>query len=109
MTTRIMMTLAAVCTALTMHAGFKAGFSRVDATPPLGIPMVGHFHKRNATAILDPLCVECVAVSDGENTALVYSVDDLPDYQSYDYHDCPYCKAGRKVDALVNSFGYSSL
>ena len=39
----------------------------------------------------------------------IYSVDDLPDYQSYDYHDCPYCKAGRKVDALVNSFGYSSL
>lgn len=39
----------------------------------------------------------------------VYSVADLPDYESYDYHDCPYCKAGRKVDALVNSFGYSSL
>ena len=31
------------------------------------------------------------------------------DYESYDYHDCPYCKAGKKVDALVNSFGYSSL
>ena len=39
----------------------------------------------------------------------IYSVDDLPDYESYDYHDCPYCKAGRKVDALVNSFGYSAL
>ena len=39
----------------------------------------------------------------------IYSVEDLPDYESYDYHDCPYCKAGRKVDALVNSFGYSSL
>ena len=39
----------------------------------------------------------------------VYSVADLPDYESYDYRDCPYCKAGRKVDALVNSFGYSSL
>ena len=22
----------------------------------------------------------------------VYSVNDLPDYASYDYHDCPYCK-----------------
>ena len=39
----------------------------------------------------------------------IYSIEDLPDYQSYDYHDCPYCKAGKKVDALVNSFGYSSL
>ena len=39
----------------------------------------------------------------------VYSVADLPDYESYDYRDCPYCKAGKKIDALVNSFGYSAL
>ncbi len=39
----------------------------------------------------------------------VYSVEDLPDYASYDYRDCPYCKQGKKIDALVNSFGYSAL
>ena len=39
----------------------------------------------------------------------IYSINDIPDYQSYDYRDCPYCKAGKKVDALVNSFGYSAL
>ena len=39
----------------------------------------------------------------------IYSVDDLPDYESYDYRDCPYCKQGRKLDALVNSFGFSSV
>ena len=39
----------------------------------------------------------------------VYSVSDLPDYESYDYRDCPYCKKGRKLDALVNSFGFSAL
>ena len=39
----------------------------------------------------------------------VYNLSDLPDYASYDYRDCPYCKAGRRLDALVNSFGYSSL
>ncbi len=39
----------------------------------------------------------------------VFSVDDLPDYASYDYRDCPYCKQGRRIDALVNSFGYSAL
>ena len=39
----------------------------------------------------------------------VYNLSDLPDYASYDYKDCPYCKKGRKIDALVNSHGYSSL
>lgn len=39
----------------------------------------------------------------------VYSVADLPDYESYDYRECPYCKKGRKIDALVNSFGYSAI
>ena len=39
----------------------------------------------------------------------VYSVADLPEYRSYDYRECPYCKAGKKIDALVNSFGYSEI
>ena len=39
----------------------------------------------------------------------IYSLADLPDYATYDYRDCPYCKAGKKLDALVNSFGYSEL
>ena len=39
----------------------------------------------------------------------VYSLSDLPDYKSYDYKDCPFCKSGRKIDALVNSFGYSCI
>ena len=45
----------------------------------------------------------------GQPVRSVYNISDIPDYESYDYHDCPYCKAGKKVDALVNSFGYSSL
>ena len=39
----------------------------------------------------------------------VYDVTDLPDYESYDYRECPYCKKGQKLDALVNSHGYSLL
>lgn len=39
----------------------------------------------------------------------VYSLKDLPDYASYDYRNCPYCKQGLRLDALVNSFGYSTL
>ncbi len=45
----------------------------------------------------------------GYTVRSVYNVNDLPDYASYDYRDCPYCKAGKKIDALVNSFGYSAL
>ena len=39
----------------------------------------------------------------------IYSIKDLPDYESYDYRECPYCRKGRKLDALVNSFGFSAL
>lgn len=45
----------------------------------------------------------------GYPVASVYNVNDLPDYRSYDYRECPYCKQGVKIDALVNSFGYSEL
>ncbi len=41
--------------------------------------------------------------------ASVFDLTDLPDYRSCDHNDCPYCKDGRKLDALVNSHGYSKL
>ena len=37
----------------------------------------------------------------------VYSLEDLPDYETYSHTECPYCKAGRRIDAMVNSYGYS--
>ena len=42
----------------------------------------------------------------------VYSVfdpNDLGDYESYKPHLCPICHKGIKIEALVNSFGYSAL
>lgn len=39
----------------------------------------------------------------------IYSIADLPDYASYDSSDCPFCKDGKPIDALVNSFGYTEL
>ena len=45
----------------------------------------------------------------GQKVHSVFTKNDLPDYESYDYKDCPYCKAGRRLDALVNSHGYSWL
>ena len=46
---------------------------------------------------------------EGHPVRSIYSINDIPDYQSYEYRDCPYCKQGQPVDALVNSFGYSKL
>ena len=34
---------------------------------------------------------------------------DLDDYFSYPSHECPMCKQGKKIEALVNSFGFSKL
>ena len=39
----------------------------------------------------------------------VFDPNDLEGYASYPYHECPMCKAGEKIDALVNSFGYSKM
>ena len=39
----------------------------------------------------------------------VFDTKDLEGYASYPSHECPLCKAGQKIDALVNSFGYSKL
>ena len=40
--------------------------------------------------------------------AIFYS-EDLPKYDSYSSTTCPMCADGRKVDALINSFGYSKI
>ena len=74
---KLLITLAVLCTVGVLPAEFSAGFARLDVTPPLGIPLVGYFHHRVADGVLDPLVIECVAVSDGTNDALIYCVDDL--------------------------------
>lgn len=39
----------------------------------------------------------------------VFDPNDLEDYECYPAHECPMCKAGKKLDALVNSHGFSKL
>lgn len=71
--------LSVVLAAFASAAGdaFKTGFARTDITPPLGTPLAGYYHYRPSTGILDPLEAICVAVCDGEKTALLYSIDHL--------------------------------
>ncbi len=39
----------------------------------------------------------------------IFTAEDVPEYTSHKPSECPMCKAGRKIDALVNSFGFSKL
>ena len=75
-------TVQAAIEAINYYGGTVAGLSAIFATATecLGIPV---------TTIFDP--------------------SNLPDYASFDSRECPMCKAGQHIDALVNSFGYSAL
>lgn len=57
--------------------GFAAGFARVEINPTAAVGMAGYGNTefRRSTVIEDELTVSCTAVSDGENTALLFSVD----------------------------------
>ncbi|MDO4622520.1 MAG: phosphoribosyltransferase [Eubacteriales bacterium] len=39
----------------------------------------------------------------------IFSRHDIPDYDTYPSTDCPICKAGKRIDALVSSRGYSRI
>ncbi len=45
----------------------------------------------------------------GQKVCSIFNPKDLTDFESHPSHECPMCKAGKKIDALVNSFGYSEL
>ena len=45
----------------------------------------------------------------GQPVKCLFNPHDLPGYMSYEVPACPMCREGRKLDALVNSFGYSKL
>ena len=46
---------------------------------------------------------------DGIPIKSVFGLKDVPDYQYSDYRNCPLCKEGKKLDALINPYGYSKL
>ena len=39
----------------------------------------------------------------------IVSAEDLPKYGSYSAAECPMCKRGERIDALVNAYGYSKI
>lgn len=55
----------------------RVGFSRVNITPPLGIPIIGYYKDRIADGVLDELEINAIAVACGEEKAVLMSVDHL--------------------------------
>lgn len=45
----------------------------------------------------------------GYQVTSVFNPNDLDGYESHSAENCPLCKNGQKLDALVNSFGYSKI
>ena len=86
---------------LVLMASCTTGF-----TAKKGIQTIGYYGGRvvGVAALYSMVKEVC-----GQEVHSVFNMDDLPDYASYDYLECPYCKAGQKIDALVNSHGYSWL
>ena len=46
---------------------------------------------------------------DGIPVCSIFTPADIPEYVSKDAKECPMCKAGQKIDALANSYGFSQL
>ena len=53
----------------------KAGFARVDVTPPLGSYISGYYKARYAKGVLDPIELNALAVSDGTVIGLIIISD----------------------------------
>ncbi len=60
--------------------------------------------------------VECVAsifstISevDGMEIETLFDSEDVPGYEAYPMHNCPFCRKGHAIEAMVNGFGYSKL
>ena len=45
----------------------------------------------------------------GLEVKTIFTNSDIPDYKAYSPSECPMCKEGKKLDAIVNSYGYSKL
>jgi orotate phosphoribosyltransferase len=45
----------------------------------------------------------------GVDVNTIFSKEDLPAYESYPSTECPHCRAGERVDAISNGYGYSLL
>ena len=75
-------TVQAAAEAIHYYGGYVAGISAIFAT-----------------------LTQCA----GHTVHSVFNTQNLDGYASYPSHDCPMCRQGKRIDALVNGFGFSKL
>lgn len=46
---------------------------------------------------------------DGVTVERLFDENDVINYEAYPVHNCPFCKKGHAIEAMVNGFGYSKL
>ncbi len=45
----------------------------------------------------------------GQKVNTLFKIEDIPEYKTYPHNQCPFCQSGKKIEAIVNSYGYSTL
>ena len=45
----------------------------------------------------------------GQQIHTLFRTEDIPDYKTYPHNQCPLCQSGHRIEAIVNSYGYSKL
>ena len=88
---QVLILAASVVTGSTAQSAFEA--IRYYAGTPVGIASIFATMKE---------CENFPVVS-------VFDPHDLPEYESHSAMECPLCKKGERIDALINSFGCSML
>ena len=62
-------------------------------------------------AIYSALIVSLKSIDEvnGVKIDKLFDDDDVVNYQTYPVKECPFCKKGLPIEAMVNGFGYSKL
>jgi orotate phosphoribosyltransferase len=50
-----------------------------------------------------------ISETDGLKINRLFTTNELPRYRTFHAQDCPLCQNGTKLDAIVNSYGYSKI
>ena len=87
----------------------KAGFSKINITPMMGIAVQGYFKPRYAEGVLDDLYVRALALQCGEAKAVVLSMDHCGVVQALtdEFRKCVAEATGISADAVFISASHT--